>query len=63
MVTEYVFTWKGIGWWYLKSMWSGDYPAVQALFFIYTVMLLAGNLLADILYSYLDPRVRVGMRR
>lgn len=63
MVTEYIFTWKGIGWWYLKSMWGGDYPVVQALFFIYTAMLLAGNLLADILYGYLDPRVRVGKRR
>jgi peptide/nickel transport system permease protein len=63
LMTEYIFTWKGIGWWYLKSMWGGDYPVVQALFFIYTVMLLAGNLVADILYGFLDPRVRVGMRR
>lgn len=63
LMTEYIFTWKGIGWWYLKSLWGGDFPVVQALFLIYTVMLLVGNFLADILYGYLDPRVRVGMRR
>ena len=63
IVTEYVFTWKGIGWWYLNSIWGGDYPVVQALFFIYTIMLLVGNFLSDILYGSLDPRIRVGVRR
>jgi peptide/nickel transport system permease protein len=63
IVTEYIFTWKGIGWWYLWSINAGDYPAVQSLFFIYTILLLGGNLLADILYGYLDPRIRVGIRR
>jgi peptide/nickel transport system permease protein len=63
IVCEYVFSWKGIGWWYLNSLWSGDYPSVQALFFIYSMMLLVSNLLSDILYGYLDPRIRVGERR
>jgi peptide/nickel transport system permease protein len=63
IVTEYIFTWKGVGWWYVTSVWNGDYPVVQALFFIYTSLLLAGNFLADVLYGYIDPRVRVGIRR
>lgn len=63
IVTEYIFTWKGIGWWFLSSIWVGDYPAAQALFYIYTVFLLVGNLLADVLYGFIDPRVRVGTRR
>jgi peptide/nickel transport system permease protein len=63
IVTEYIFTWKGIGWWFLNSIWSGDYPSAQALFYIYTILLLVGNLLADVLYGFIDPRVRVGTRR
>lgn len=63
IVTEYIFTWKGIGWWYLNSIWIGDYPSAQALFYIFTIMLLVGNFLTDVLYGFLDPRVRVGTRR
>lgn len=63
IMAEYIFSWKGIGWWYLNSIWGGDYPAVQALFYIYTVLLLTGNLLADILYGYMDPRIRIEARR
>lgn len=62
-VTEYVFTWKGIGWWYLNSLYGGDYPAIMTLFYIYSIWLLLGNLVADFLYGYIDPRIRVGVRK
>ncbi|HEY3213758.1 MAG TPA: ABC transporter permease subunit, partial [Actinomycetota bacterium] len=35
-----------------------DYPLLQALFLIFSVAVIAANLIADILYTYLDPRVR-----
>jgi peptide/nickel transport system permease protein len=63
VVTEYIFTWKGVGWWFLTSLFAGDYPVLQALFFVYTLLLLIGNFLTDVLYGYLDPRIRVGIRR
>lgn len=63
MITEYIFTWPGIGQWYLSAMLGGDYPVVQAVFFIYAFLMILANLISDILYGVLDPRIRVGVRR
>jgi peptide/nickel transport system permease protein len=63
VITEWIFTIPGIGRWYLNSMLAADYPVVQAVLFIYAVITIFANLVADILYGVLDPRVRVGMRR
>lgn len=60
VMTEYIFSWPGIGWWLLDSMMGGDYPAVQGLLFIFSVLMLSANFFADILYAILDPRIRVG---
>jgi peptide/nickel transport system permease protein len=60
VMTEYIFSWPGIGWWLLESMMSADYPAVQGLFFIYSVLTVSANFFSDILYSILDPRIRIG---
>jgi len=60
VMTEYIFNWPGIGWWLLDSMTSGDYPAVQGLLFIFSVLTLLANFFTDILYAILDPRIRVG---
>jgi peptide/nickel transport system permease protein len=63
MITEYLFSLPGIGQWYLSSLMAGDYPVVQAVLFMYAVLMIVANLVADILYGVLDPRIRVGMRR
>jgi len=63
IITEYVFTWPGIGRWFLSSMLSGDYPSVQALLFIFAILMIGANFIADLLYGFLDPRIRVGVRR
>ena len=63
MITEFIFSWPGIGRWYLSSMESGDYPVVQSVLFIYALLTIIANITADILYGLLDPRIRVGMRR
>lgn len=63
MITEYVFTWPGIGQWYIESLFQADYPVVQAVVFIYAVLMVLANIIADLLYGILDPRIRVGMRR
>lgn len=63
MITEWIFTIPGIGRWYLNSMLASDYPVVQAVIFIYAILVVFANLVADLLYGILDPRIRVGMRR
>lgn len=63
MITESIFTWPGIGYWYIESLFQGDYPVVQAVLFIYAVLMVLANIIADLLYGVLDPRIRVGARR
>lgn len=63
IITEYIFAWPGIGQWFLKSILNADYPAAQALLWIYAVLMIAANLLVDLIYGFLDPRIRVGVRR
>jgi peptide/nickel transport system permease protein len=63
MITEYIFTLPGIGQWYLSSLNGGDYPVLQAVLFVYAILTIFCNLIADLLYGVLDPRIRVGVRR
>lgn len=63
MITEWIFTLPGIGRWYLNSLMRADYPVVQAVLFMYAVLMIVANLVADLLYGVLDPRIRVGIRR
>jgi peptide/nickel transport system permease protein len=55
---EYVFSWPGLGWLTVQAIDHKDYPLLQALFLIFSVAVIVANLVADVLYSYLDPRVR-----
>lgn len=59
VVIEYVFNWPGIGWTLVQSVYARDYPTVQALFFLTAALIILGNLLVDILYSVIDPRVKL----
>lgn len=62
MITEWIFTLPGIGRWYLNSLMASDYPVVQSVLFIYAILVIFCNLAADLLYGFLDPRIRVGGR-
>jgi peptide/nickel transport system permease protein len=55
---EYVFSWPGLGWLTVQAIDHKDYPLLQALFLIFSIAVIVANLVADITYSYLDPRVR-----
>lgn len=63
LITEYIFSWPGIGWWLINATMHADYPAVQGLFFIYSILMLVSNFAADLTYGFLDPRIRVGVRK
>jgi peptide/nickel transport system permease protein len=58
-MTEYVFSWPGLGRQYVTSTLGLDFPTIMAITMIITVMTLLANLIMDILYVYIDPRVRI----
>jgi len=58
-VLEYVFSWPGLGQLGIASVFSRDYPILMATLFFSSVLIIVGNLLADIAYAYVDPRVRI----
>jgi peptide/nickel transport system permease protein len=58
VLVETVFLWPGLGLYAVKAIANLDYPVIVAVSIVVTVVYVAINLLVDILYSVLDPRVR-----
>jgi peptide/nickel transport system permease protein len=58
VLTETVFSWPGLGRLMFDSIGSRDYPLVLGLFLFVSVIVIVANLVADLLYAVLDPRVR-----
>ena len=58
-VTETVFTWPGLGFLYLTAIQQLDYPVIMGITFIITLMLVMANLITDIAYAVIDPRIRL----
>ncbi|HZU15801.1 MAG TPA: ABC transporter permease [Candidatus Dormibacteraeota bacterium] len=58
VLTESVFSWPGVGRLLLDSIFFRDYPMVQGLVLLFAVTYIAINLLTDLLYAYVDPRIR-----
>ena len=61
-MTEAVFAWPGVGTLVLESILKRDYPVVLAALIIVAMAFVLINLLVDLLYGYLDPRVRTARR-
>ena len=59
LVTETVFTWPGMGRLFLDSLGYRDYPVVMGILMFSAVLVLVGNLLADVFYAVADPRIRL----
>jgi peptide/nickel transport system permease protein len=60
IVVETVFAWPGLGRLFVLSIDRLDYQVVQAIAFLLTVLVVVGNLLTDLVYAYVDPRIRIG---
>jgi peptide/nickel transport system permease protein len=58
VVLESVFVLPGMGRYLLEAVQYRDYPVIQALNLIFAVVIVLTNLLVDVLYGWLDPRVR-----
>ncbi len=59
VVVEVVFAWPGIGLLVVDSIFARDYPVVQGVILIIAVMVVVVNILVDIVYTQLDPRIRL----
>ena len=59
VVIETVFTWPGVGLFTIQAILNRDYPVVQASVFILATAVVLINLIVDLLYVWLDPRIRV----
>jgi peptide/nickel transport system permease protein len=59
ITAEVVFNWPGIGTLTVDALSARDYPVLQGIFLLLAVSVVVANLLADLLYGLLDPRVRV----
>jgi peptide/nickel transport system permease protein len=57
ILTETVFSWPGLGSLTFDSISRRDYPVVLALFFIFSILTILSNLITDIVYGILDPRI------
>lgn len=60
VVTEVIFSWPGMGQLAVNSLLSRDYPMILAVTLLSGSMVVLGNLLADLAYGLVDPRIRVG---
>jgi peptide/nickel transport system permease protein len=60
IIIEAVFSWPGLGLLTYQAINDLDYPIIQAIFLLFSAAVILFNLAADILYGYLDPRVRQG---
>lgn len=59
VVIEQVFGWSGIGWYLYSSISTRDYPAVQAVVLLIAAVMVVINMLCDILYAAIDPRIKL----
>ncbi|RMF84719.1 MAG: ABC transporter permease [Nitrospinota bacterium] len=57
LYTEFIFSWPGIGRLFIESAFRFDYPVIMGIVTIISALVILSNLLADILYALLDPRI------
>ena len=60
VVTETVFSWPGIGRLAIQSIYNRDYPVVQCTVFLAALLFIVINFCIDLIYGFLDPRIRAG---
>jgi len=58
VVTEQVFSWPGMGALMVTSILARDYPVIMGITVVVSIFVLIGNLLVDLAYGLLDPRIR-----
>lgn len=59
VLIEYVFGIPGLGTLLVEAVFQRDYPQIQASVFVFSILFISVNILVDVLYHYLDPRIRL----
>ncbi|HEV8673866.1 MAG TPA: nickel ABC transporter permease [Methylomirabilota bacterium] len=59
VITETIFAWPGVGRLSVQAIYNRDYPVVQAAVFLLASIFVLVNLVVDVIYTYLDPRIRI----
>jgi peptide/nickel transport system permease protein len=57
MIVETVFAWPGLGRMVVAAIFARDFPLVQGTVMVYALIFIIANLVVDILYTYLNPRI------
>src|SRR4029079_15245580 len=60
ILTETIFSWPGIGKWMVDSIFRRDYPVVQGGLLLIALMVMVVNLVVDLLYGFINPKIRHG---
>jgi peptide/nickel transport system permease protein len=63
IMVETVFAWPGLGQLFITSIGNRDYPVLQGIFLFTAVVVVLANVITDVLYAFLDPRVRRSYRK
>lgn len=58
VITESVFSWPGVGPYFVKAVQGMDYPIIMVILVLSSSLVILGNLLSDVLYCIIDPRIR-----
>jgi len=58
VITEQIFAYPGIGWLSVQSIYNRDFPVIQAIVMTVSIGIVATNFLIDIVYTFIDPRIR-----
>jgi ABC-type dipeptide/oligopeptide/nickel transport system permease component len=58
LVTETIFSWPGLGLLAIQAATNRDFPLLRAIVLVMALMFVLINLITDVLYAYLDPRIR-----
>jgi ABC-type dipeptide/oligopeptide/nickel transport system permease component len=59
LIIEFIFGWPGVGQLAVKSIYARDYPLVQGVVLVYAFAFILVNFVADVLYTYLNPRIEL----
>lgn len=62
VVVEIIFAWPGVGRYAVSAIYNRDFPVMQCFILMMTLLFVVCNLAVDILYAWLDPRIRYGSR-
>jgi ABC-type dipeptide/oligopeptide/nickel transport system permease component len=59
IIVEAIFAWPGVGRLFIDSIFRLDYQVIQAIVLVSSIVVVVMNILTDLMYAYIDPRIRV----